>query len=501
MELVDVAGRAGGVAAVGGWARVENAACARRLSAMADVLEARLSADGSAEREQWCLDNWDAVCAEIGAAQNVSLGVASNQLLIAQALRERLARVGEVFATGAVSYRLVAAAVSRTRLITDGDAMAKVDTELAAQIGGWGSLSVAKSEAAIDYWVDRYDPQALRRSESAARDRHVDIVEDSGTGVSGIEGRLFAHDAEALDKRLDAMARAVCKADLRTLDQRRSDALGALAHGADRLSCQCGAEDCEAADRPPSAVVVYVVANEESLSDDSDALMDGQDPPGPSTAELRQMTLAQALAPPSSTGTAVTGPAALMGGALLPAPLLAAKLATTARIERIVHPGEAPPERRYIPSQVLAVFVRCRDMTCRFPGCDEPAHVCDIDHTIAYPVGPTQASNLKCLCRKHHLAKTFGGWRDRQLPNGTVVWTSPEGQTCTTYPGSRILFPSLCKPTAPVARVNVPAAEPSRGLMMPRRKTTRAQDRAKRIEAERRLNDDYVAERNKPPPF
>jgi hypothetical protein len=37
--------------------------------------------------------------------------------------------------------------------------------------------------------------------------------------------------------------------------------------------------------------------------------------------------------------------------------------------------------------------------------------------------------------------------------------------------------------------------------MMPRRNTTRAQDSAKHIEAERRLNDEYVAERNKPPPF
>jgi len=36
---------------------------------------------------------------------------------------------------------------------------------------------------------------------------------------------------------------------------------------------------------------------------------------------------------------------------------------------------------------------------------------------------------------------------------------------------------------------------------MPRRQRTRAQDRAARIEAERRLNDALVAERNIPPPF
>jgi Domain of unknown function (DUF222) len=174
-ELVAAAAGTSGAGAVGAWARVENAACARRLGAIADVLEARLAADGSAEREQWCIDNWSAVAAEVAASHNVSLGVASHQLLIALALRERLPRVAEVLAAGLISYRLVAAIVARTRLITDPAALAKVDAEVAAVVVDWGSLSEAKTEAAIDYWVDRYDPHALVRTESAARDRHVEV--------------------------------------------------------------------------------------------------------------------------------------------------------------------------------------------------------------------------------------------------------------------------------------------------------------------------------------
>jgi hypothetical protein len=175
-----------------------------------------------------------------------------------------------------------------------------------------------------------------------------------------------------------------------------------------------------------------------------------------------------------------------MGGGIMPAPLVAAKLATTARIRPVIHPGESPPESRYVPSAALARFVRCRDLTCRFPGCGEPADHCDLDHTIAYPVGPTCASNLKCLCRKHHLLKTFCGWLDRQLPDGTVIWTSPGGQTYSTDPGSRLLFPTLCRPTATVSvQANGHRAQPGRGLMMPRRNSTRAQDRIKRIDAER----------------
>ena len=40
-----------------------------------------------------------------------------------------------------------------------------------------------------------------------------------------------------------------------------------------------------------------------------------------------------------------------------------------------------------------------------------------------------------------------------------------------------------------------------RGAMMPKRRHTRAHNTPKAIAAERRLNDAYVAERNKPPPF
>ncbi len=86
----------------------------------------------------------------MAAAQNVSQGVASHQLMVARALRDRLPRVAEVFATGAISYRLVAAIVARTRLIQDPEASAQVDAAIAAEVTGWGGLSVAKAEAAID---------------------------------------------------------------------------------------------------------------------------------------------------------------------------------------------------------------------------------------------------------------------------------------------------------------------------------------------------------------
>ena len=48
-----------------------------------------------------------------------------------------------------------------------------------------------------------------------------------------------------------------------------------------------------------------------------------------------------------------------------------------------------------------ATFIWWRDLTCRFPGCDAPAQVCDIDHTTPYPYGPTHPSNTKLYCCTH----------------------------------------------------------------------------------------------------
>jgi hypothetical protein len=328
------------------------------------------------------------------------------------------------------------------------------------------------------------------------------VPSDDGSGLDSIEGKLYGHHGAALNQRLLDMARGVCENDPRTVDQRRSDAMGALTMGEDRLACECGDPECSAAaNAAPSAPVVHVIAEEPSLADDTPVQLDGETPPRfPPDKPLRERTIAEVSAPEPQTGPAHTNPALVIGGGIMPAPLLAAKLAKTATIRPLIHPGDAPPEPRYAPSRKLADFVRCRDLTCRFPGCDEPAYRCDLDHTIPYPLGPTCASNLGCLCRKHHLLKTYWGWLARQLPDGTFIWTTPNGQTYTTYPGSRLLFPALCKPTAPVAEYVV-APRVATGLMMPRRKHTRAYNRQRSIDAERRLNDARVVERNKPPPF
>ena len=89
------------------------------------------------------------------------------------------------------------------------------------------------------------------------------------------------------------------------------------------------------------------------------------------------------------------------------------------------------------------------------------------------------------------MVKTFWGWDEQQLPDGTLILTSPAGHTYVTTPGSALLFPSLCRSTGAVP---APEAGPpldycgERTAMMPKRRRTRAQDRAARVAAERRQN-------------
>ncbi len=187
-----------------------------------------------------------------------------------------------------------------------------------------------------------------------------------------------------------------------------------------------------------------------------------------------------------------TVPGSELGADGLIPPELVAELAASAKLMPLIHPGDAPPENGYVPSKALADFVRCRDLTCRWPGCDCPAVQCDIDHTVPYDQGgPTHASNLKCYCRTHHLIKTFMSWAEQQLADGTLILTSPAGHTYVTTPGSALLFPSLCRWVGgcPAAEADpTPEYCAERTAMMPRRRRARAQDRAYRIATERRHN-------------
>lgn len=473
------------VDAIGGWARVEAAAAARRLAAIGELVARRTRGTDAVNRSRWSCDYWDVAASEVAAAERISHGMASSQLYLASALRDRLPKVAALFLDGMISVRLVSTIVWHTGLITDPYLLHAVDSELVEVATGLGTLSAAKTAAAIDALIDRHDPKAIRRHHHSARGRDVVVdTRNSENGTTGMWGRMLDADATALAQRLAQMANAVCDDDPRTLAQRRADALGALAMGAETLSCACDNGDCPSSagsDARSTNVTVYVVADQAALNAAADPQFGNGEPCGDSEPAGKQR---QARPAPSGR---------IIGGGSVPGPLLAQLIRGGATVKPLHHPGDAPAEPRYRPSAALAAFIRARDMTCRFPGCDRPATYCDIDHAIAHPIGHTHPANLRCLCRKHHLLKTFWtgdkGWRDIQHPDGSIEWTSPTSHTYTTTPDSKLLFPTLCLPTGAPPPPRTPLAPTAcRSVMMPTRTRTRAQNRSAQIEAERALN-------------
>jgi hypothetical protein len=199
-------------------------------------------------------------------------------------------------------------------------------------------------------------------------------------------------------------------------------------------------------------------------------------------------------------------PAVTLGGTLIPLDQLADLLRDGATIKALPIPT-ATPATGYKFTGTAREFIQCRDIRCRFPGCNRKAEYADIDHTVAHgDGGATHPSNGKALCREHHLAKTFGvGWRDEQLPTGEVRWTAPTGHTYSTQPTTRVLFPDWDPTTAALPPpTGTRRRKPDPGLTMPIRKRTREQDRQQHIKAERDYNALQRAlegiQRDRPPP-
>ncbi|WP_415794808.1 DUF222 domain-containing protein, partial [Mycolicibacterium frederiksbergense] len=265
-RLTEVGAARTPAARVRAYARLENAACAARLSSMADMLAAAYAAAGSAAREQWRFDNWSAVCAQIGASHGITSGVASGLLMDAVALAERLPKLRALFAAGALSYKTVHIICTRTLLVKDPDARRSIDTALATEFASGAAMSVDQIEKAVDTVVLTHDPLAVRRSEATAHGHRADVFVDDASGTAHLNASLSVADGMAVDQRADALARTVCDHDPRSLDMRRAAALGAMGFGWDRLPCLCERQDCEAAAKPPAGgVVIYVIARQDAV--------------------------------------------------------------------------------------------------------------------------------------------------------------------------------------------------------------------------------------------
>jgi hypothetical protein len=427
--------------------RQESVLMARRMTAVAELLALR-TAEVEAEDADpgyMTVTGFQRTSAEVAAAMNLSPAAATFVVSHARTLAERLPTVAAVLAMGDTDWRTVQLIISRTEFVSD-SVIDRLDRRLADRIAKWHCWSRKRIINAVDAAVRKIDPDAILERLRREDKRHVSVTPQSD-GTAKVEGVLAAEAGAAFDMRLTELANGVCRADRRTRDQRRADAMEAMAKG-QALVCLCGADDCPnraVGAAAATRIVVNVIAGSETV------LGGG------------------------------AGPGYIEGYGVIDAEHVRL-LAENATIRLLEEPVVTDAQAlRYQPTAAVERWVRMRDMTCRFPGCDRAAVICDVDHTVPFSHadprngGLTAPWNLKCLCREHHRDKTFvEGWRDEQLPDGTVVWTSPTGEVYRTVPGGVDLFPDMA------ASIACQTPKPSR--------RNHSRERAARIARIRRRN-------------
>jgi hypothetical protein len=456
--------------------RRESMLIARRMSAIAALLWHRTGeAENapSADPGYALITGFARASAEVSAAMNMSPMAASQIVGQAEALDTRLPKVAGLLADGRIDWRTAHLIIKRTDLV-DESLMPRLDQSMADRIVSWQCWSRRRIINAVDAAVRVIDPEAAKeRRVTADNARHVSVASQPN-GMAQVRGSLPAPAAAIVDKRLSELATSVCTHDSRTFDQRRADALVALGEGR-TLTCDCERADCPSrvVDQSPAPprFVINVIASQETVDGNSDQ------------------------------------PGYLEGYGVIDAEQVR-QLAESASLRLLSEPAVNYAEAlRYQPSSALERWIRSRDLTCLFPGCDRSAWTADIDHTVPFnharpsAGGLTVPGNNKCYCRHHHRLKTFHsgpiGWQDEQLPDGTVVLTSPTGRIYRNTPAGTDLFPQLRAACAePVPRKHSRRREKSARTALARRKLnaqraanaeTREVNRGRRQELELRM--------------
>ena len=338
----------------------------------------------------------DPVRDEVAAALRIAASTAAGRIAVARDLDSRLVGTARLLASGQLSYAQALVMHSECERLTDEQAQlaeAAVPGQSVHQTPGQLRRSVRR--AAV-----RVSPLTVADEVGEDYARREVRMYPAGAVMVTIEATLPAPDGIAIWNALTACALADSPVgDQRTLDHKRADALTSWAF--------------DAADKPGLPTHHRRRRLETHVAIDLPTLLGLADNPGeldgfgPIPAQV-----ARCLAADSTWRRLVTDP---VDGHLL-------DYGSTV----------------YSPPAPLREYLLARDQTCRFPGCSQPAIRTDLDHTEAFSGddkgGVTSASNLHCLCRRHHRLKTHHQWKVTAEPGARLRWTSPRGRSYKTDP-------------------------------------------------------------------
>ena len=327
--------------------------------------------------------------AEFAALLRVPEGTAGTLISDADTLVEELPATLSALRDGTVSYRHVSKIVNQATSIPEDARQSFEDAVLpAAEI-----MSVAKFSERARKVRERLHPESITERRESAFERRSVSIDRGGDGMSWITAYLPAEQVEAIDNRLEDIARSLRAEDEpRTLPQLRADAFADLLINGDTAGGK--------------GVVAQVMVTVPVLT-----LLGTSHEPG-------QLEGYGPIVPEVARELAASAPSFMR---LLTHPVTG----TVLTLERTKYP----------PPKSLRRWLRMRDGTCRFPGCNRKARKADIDHTLDWLYGgTTDADNLACLCEHHHRVKHNSRWTVKQIGAGVLEWTSPDGRIHLTRP-------------------------------------------------------------------
>jgi hypothetical protein len=364
------------------------------------------------------------IAAEIGSAVRWSDRLTQSRMSDALDLVERFPATVDALAAGRITGRHAAAIHDAGCVIADRADRAAFE-EVVLE---WAACeTVARTRDYARGLAEQLNPESITtRFERAESGRSVTLAE-LGDGLAKLELIGAAALIHGIHDRLTQQARTI----------RRMAAEETLGHS-------------EKPDTPAGPPVIDARTLDQIRADlVCDMLLTGQPAIDP-TADLLPGGLGairarvQVLVPALTAAAVDDRGASIDGTCPIDADTARSLMATAPGWDRILtHPvtGGVLAVDRYRAGKHLERFLAARDVHCRFPGCRQPARVCDHDHNRDWALGgQTVARNMACLCRRHHTVKTETDWTATQLTDGTIRWTSPLGRGYMDKVPPRVMF-------------------------------------------------------------
>lgn len=360
---------------------------ARALTAMLDYRDLEMERIATIESPMRRLVERSAIPMAIGEAMRLSEGQVQMRLSFADTVRDQSPTSWAAFVDGRIDLARVRDIARTIDQLKRAESIHRLDRRVIA-------YAVEHTAAELRAWLRRFvirvEPDlATERADDERDKRHVSITHGDDS-MAWINAYVASHEAAAVAERLHTAARRnVDPEDTRTVAQREADLLVAW---------------CLESDATSSALSANI-----AVTIDADVLAGA-------VAGFAESTDGQ-WAVPAWWMADVIASGSIFWHRIVTEPV-------TKDVLSHEYLGRFAPD-------ILDVALQFLHGVCQAPGCMVPAGRCDQDHRVPHPEGPTSASNMGPLCRRHHVFKGHSLLRWSSLktkaPPALVVeiYTSP----------------------------------------------------------------------------